>query len=65
VLIVHREPINLNRLSSNHSDEIDQILAGIRGATAATLWTGEMRAAIRGGKVCGHSIVDESETNNL
>jgi len=41
---------DLNSLSNGHRDEIDQLLAGIRGDAGATLWTRDMRAAVRGGK---------------
>jgi hypothetical protein len=45
-----RKPISLNQLSLNHRDELARMLAGIRGDADATLWTAQMRAAIRGGK---------------
>jgi hypothetical protein len=52
--------ISLNSLTRSHSDEIDQMLAAIRGNSGSTLWTAEMRAAIRGGKVMGTSLIDEA-----
>ena len=51
--------INLNNLTRSHSEDIDQMLAAIRGNPgSSTLWTAEMRAAIRGGKVLGITRVD-------
>jgi hypothetical protein len=56
--------ISLNSLARSHCDEIDQMLAGIRGNPGSTLWTAEMRAATRGGKPCGLTRVDaESPTD--
>jgi hypothetical protein len=46
----NRKPISLNHLSLNHRDELARMLAGIRGDADATLWTAELRAAVRGGK---------------
>jgi len=55
--------INLNNLTRSHSEDIDQMLAAIRGNPGScTLWTAEMRATIRGGKVMSISIVDASLT---
>jgi hypothetical protein len=53
-----RKVIGLNSLTRSHFDEIDQMLAGIRGNLGSTLWTAEMRAATRGGKPCGITRVD-------
>ena len=50
--------ISLNSLTRSHCDEIDQMLAAIRGNPGSTLWTAEMRAATRGGKVLGITRVD-------
>jgi hypothetical protein len=50
--------ISLNNLTRTHGDEIDQMLAGIRGNSGSTLWTAEMRAATRGGKPCGITRAD-------
>lgn len=44
--------INLSDLARNHSEEIDQMIVGIRDESAHTLWTASMRPATRGGK-CG------------
>ena len=52
--------ISLNSLTRSHSDDISEMLAAIRGNSGSTLWTAEMRAAIRGGKVMGVSQIDES-----
>jgi hypothetical protein len=50
--------ISLNRLTRSHSDDIDQMLSAIRGNSDSILWTAEMRAAVRGGKVMGTSLID-------
>ena len=52
--------ISLDGLTRSHSDEIDQMLYAIRGHSGSMLWTAEMRAAVRGGKVMGVSLVDEA-----
>jgi len=51
--------ISLNGLTRSHSDDIDQMLSAIRGNSDSILWTAEMRAAVRGGKVMGTSLIDE------
>jgi hypothetical protein len=51
--------ISLDRLTRSHCSEIDQMLAGIRGDEGSTLWTAELRAAMRGGKPCGLSRVKD------
>jgi hypothetical protein len=50
--------ISLNGLTRSHSDDINEMLAAIRGNSGAGLWTAEMRAAVRGGKVMGVSLID-------
>ena len=55
-----RKAISLSSLTLSHRDEIDMMLAAIRGNAESPLWTAEMRAAIRGGKVMSISIVDAS-----
>ena len=45
-----RKTISLSNLTLSHRDEIDMMLAGIRGNPESPLWTAEMRAATRGGK---------------
>jgi hypothetical protein len=50
--------IDLNSLTRSHCEDIDQMLAAIRGNPGSSLWTAEMRAAIRGGKVLGITRVD-------
>ena len=50
--------ISLSGLTRSHCDEIDQMLGAIRGNAGSTLWTAEMRAATRGGKVCSITRVD-------
>lgn len=52
--------ISLNGLTRSHSEDINEMLAAIRGDSGSTLWTAEMRAAIRGGKVMGISLIDEA-----
>ena len=52
--------ISLNSLTRSHSGEIDKMLSAISGNSDSTLWTAEMRAAIRGGKVMGTSLIDEA-----
>lgn len=42
--------ISLSILTQSHSDQIDMMLAAIRGNPGSHLWTAEMRAATRGGK---------------
>ena len=41
---------SLSSLAFGRRDEIDQMLAGIRGDSDTKLWTRDMRAAVRGGK---------------
>jgi len=53
-----RKAISLSSLTLNHRDEIGMMLAAIRGNAESPLWTAEMRAAIRGGKVLGITRVD-------
>jgi hypothetical protein len=48
----------LDDLTRNHCEDIDEMVGAIRGDSGSTLWTAEMRAAVRGGKVMGISIVD-------
>ena len=50
--------ISLNGLTRSHSNDINEMLAAIRGNSESTLWTAEMRAAVRGGKVMGTSLID-------
>ena len=50
--------ISLNSLTRSHSDDIEQMLSAIRGDSESILWTAEMRAAVRGGKVMGTSLID-------
>ena len=50
--------ISLNDLTRSHCEDIDEMVDAIRGDSGSTLWTAEMRAAVRGGKVMGISIVD-------
>jgi len=50
--------ISLNGLTRSHSDDINEMLAAIRGNSGSALWTAEMRAAVRGGKVMGISLID-------
>ena len=50
--------ISLNSLTRSHSEDIDQMLSAIRGNSDSILWTAEMRAAVRGGKVMGVSLID-------
>ena len=50
--------ISLNGLTRSHSDDINEMLAAIRGNSGSILWTAEMRAAVRGGKVMGISLID-------
>jgi hypothetical protein len=57
------KPINLNGLSMNHSDEITRMLAGIHGDVDATLWTAQMRAAMRGGK-CKMTLVASNQSDS-
>ena len=45
-----RKVINLSSLTRSHCEEIDRMIAGIRGNPDNPLWTAEMRAATRGGK---------------
>ena len=52
--------ISLDCLTRSHSDDIDQMLSAIRGNSDSILWTAEMRAAVRGGKVMGTSLIDEA-----
>ena len=52
--------ISLNSLALSHSDDIDEMLAAIGGNPGITLWTSEMRAAVRGGKPLGTTIIDAS-----
>ena len=52
--------ISLDGLTRSHSDDIDQMLSAIRGNSDSILWTAEMRAAVRGGKVMGTSLIDEA-----
>jgi len=40
----------LSSLTRSHCEEIDRMIAGIRGNPDSPLWTAEMRAATRGGK---------------
>jgi len=42
--------IDLDSLTRSHCNEIDEMVAAIRGNPGSTLWTAEMRAATRGGK---------------
>jgi len=49
--------ISLDGLTRSHSADIDKMLAAIRG-NSGSLWTAEMRAAVRGGKVMGISLID-------
>ena len=62
--MTNRKPISLNSLSLNHRDEVDRMLAGIRGDADRVPWTAELRAAIRGGKPCGQTLVHENDGNN-
>ncbi len=50
--------ISLNDLMRSHCEDIDEMVGAIRGDTGSILWTAEMRAAVRGGKVMGISVVD-------
>ena len=50
--------ISLNSLTLSHGNEIDMMMAAIHGNPEAALWTAEMRAAVRGGKVMGTSLID-------
>ena len=50
--------ISLDGLTRSHSDDINEMLAAIRRNSGSTLWTPEMRAAVRGGKVMGTSLID-------
>jgi hypothetical protein len=50
--------ISLDGLTRSHSDDINEMLAAIRGDSGISLWTAEMRAAVRGGKVMGISLID-------
>jgi hypothetical protein len=50
--------ISLNSLTLSHSDDIEQMLSAIRGNSESILWTAEMRAAVRGWKVMGTSLID-------
>ena len=50
--------ISLNSLTRSHSEDINDMLAAIRGNSGSTLWTAEMRAAVRGGKVMGVSVIE-------
>ena len=50
--------ISLDGLTRSHSDDINEMLAAIRGNSGINLWTAEMRAAVRGGKVMGISLID-------
>jgi hypothetical protein len=52
--------ISLNSLTLSHGNEIDMMVASIHGNPDRTLWTAQMRAAIRGGKVMGTSLIEES-----
>ena len=52
--------ISLNSLTLSHREDIDEMLAAIRGNSGITLWTAEMRAAVRGGKVMGVSQIEEA-----
>ena len=49
--------ISLDGLTRSHSDDINEMLAAIRG-NSGSLWTAEMQAAVRGGKVMGTSLID-------
>ena len=50
--------ISLDGLTRSHSADIDKMLAAIRGTSESILWTAEMRAAVRGGKVMGISLIN-------
>ena len=50
--------ISLDGLTRSHSDDVNEMLAAIRGNSGSNLWTAEMRAAVRGGKVMGISLID-------
>ncbi len=52
--------ISLNSLTRSHREDIDEMLAAIHGNSGITLWTAEMRAAVRGGKVMGVSQIEEA-----
>jgi len=52
--------ISLNNLARSHSEEIDQMLFGIIGSAAGTLWTAELRPANRGGKPCFITRIKEA-----
>ncbi len=58
---MHRgKAISLNSLTRSHSEDINEMLAAIRGNSGSALWTAEMRAAVRGGKVMGTSLIEAS-----
>ncbi len=58
-----RKAISLTSLIQRRSDEIDDMLNGIKGMPKSSLWTAQLRAATRGGKCMMIGMSPEDATN--
>ncbi len=51
--------VDLKKIGATGSSEVSTMVAAIRGDSSSTLWTAKMRSAVRGGKVCSISRIQD------
>ncbi|HLI80457.1 MAG TPA: hypothetical protein VKV03_10770 [Candidatus Binataceae bacterium] len=56
--------LNLREFVASRTDEVSQVVAGIKGRADSILWTAKMRPSVRGGKPLGGPRIDDQSSDS-